>query len=283
MADIKLIKKKSQLVEQLSALKKKGMTIGFVPTMGFLHEGHLSLVRKARKENDVVVVSIFVNPLQFSPNEDYKTYPRDLKRDIKLLRGLCDFLFAPRAQHLCPKDFFTNVNVKMLSDHLCGHSRKGHFIGVSTIVCKLFNIVMPDRAYFGQKDIQQALIIKRMIKDLNYAIAVNVLPIAREKDGLAMSSRNAYLTVTQRRDAVVLFQALRSAQRLVSTGLTDAQRIKILLKDFILRKESARIDYVEIVDKTNLEPIKRLDKDALLALAVYIGKTRLIDNIMLKA
>ncbi|MFH1691462.1 MAG: pantoate--beta-alanine ligase [Candidatus Omnitrophota bacterium] len=276
------MKKESLLVKQLRSVKRKGKTIGFVPTMGYLHEGHLSLVRKAKKENDVVVVSIFVNPLQFAPQEDYKTYPRDLKRDARLLRGLCDFLFVPAAQQLYPRDFCTSVNVKALSDHLCGHSRKGHFIGVTTIVCKLFNIVMPDCAYFGQKDMQQALIIQRMVKDLNYSIVVKVLPIMREKDGLAMSSRNAYLTKAQRQDAVVLFQALRSAQRLVSTGLTDAEKIKTLLRDFVLRNESMRIDYIEIVDKTSLEPVKRLNKDVLLALAVYVGKVRLIDNTILK-
>lgn len=279
---MKLFKKENVLSKELRFLKQKGKTVGFVPTMGFLHEGHLSLIRRAKQENDVVVVSIFVNPIQFGPKEDFKTYPRNLKRDIKLLDGLCDFLFIPAALKMYPEDFSTFVEVQGLGDHLCGGARKGHFKGVATIICKLFNIVMPDRAYFGQKDIQQALIIKRLSKDLNYSVFVKVLPAIREKDGLAMSSRNARLNARERRDAVVLFQALKSAQRLVSSGLTDTEKIKKILADFISHKEFAKVDYIEIVDKVKLEPVKRIQKEALLALAVYIGKVRLIDNIELK-
>ena len=279
---MKLVKKEGMLSKELRLLRQRGKTIGFVPTMGFLHEGHLSLVKKARQENDIVVVSIFVNPVQFAPQEDFKTYPRDLKRDMKLLSGLCDYLFTPRAQQMYRANFSTFVEVERLDDHLCGRARKGHFRGVATVVCKLFNIVMPDCAYFGQKDIQQALIVKRLARDLNYYTAIKILPTVREKDGLAMSSRNTRLRACERSDAVVLFQALKSAQRLVSSGLTDTEKIKKILEDFIGHKESAKIDYVEIVDKASLEPVNRIEKEALLALAVYIGKVRLIDNIELK-
>lgn len=280
---MKIIKSAVFLQKQVFSFRRKGRTIGFVPTMGFLHEGHLSLVRKARKENDIVIVSVFVNPVQFGPNEDFKIYPRNIKKDISLLRPLCDILFMPSGEQMYSKEFSTFVHVKGLSDHLCGCSRKNHFTGVATVVCKLFNIVLPDNAYFGQKDFQQAVIIERMIKDLNFALHLKVLPIVREKDGLAMSSRNAYLSHQERKDAVVLFQALKSAQRLVANNVKDSAKIIKMLQDFISHKESVRIDYIKIVDKTTLESIKRIDREALLALAVYVGNVRLIDNVALKA
>jgi len=250
--------------------------------MGYLHEGHLSLVRQAKKDNDIVVVSIFVNPLQFAPNEDFRHYPRDLKRDAKLLKGFCDILFAPSSDELYRKDFCSSVEVKGTDEALCGLSRKGHFTGVSTVVAKLFNIVLADNAYFGRKDAQQAAVIKKMVSDLDFPVKVHVLPIVREKDGLAMSSRNTYLTIEERRQAVVLFQALRSAERMAAGGIRDSAKIRQALEDFIGHTPSARIDYIEIADARTLAPLARIEKDALLLLAVYIGKTRLIDNTLLK-
>ncbi len=280
---MKIVKKINALRKQLAPLRRKGKRVGFVPTMGFLHKGHLSLIKRARRENDVVVVSIFVNPTQFSPNEDFKKYPRDLKRDIRLLKGLCDILFIPSASQMYDSDFATYVEVKGLSDLCGGRTRKGHFTGVATVVAKLFNIVSPDNAYFGQKDAQQAAIIKKMAADLNFPVSVRVSPIVREEDGLAMSSRNTYLSEEERRDAVVLFQALKSAQRLVkSKGIRDTGRIKAVLCDLISRTEKARIDYIEIADRSTFRPLKSIGTEALLLLAVYVGSTRLIDNIILK-
>ena len=277
-----IIKKSVILQNKIKRLRRKGKTVGFVPTMGFLHEGHLSLVRRAKKENDVVVVSIFVNPIQFGPREDFHKYPRDLKKDAKLLRGFCDFIFIPSAQEMYPKGFCTFVEVRGVSDQLCGRAKKGHFIGVTTVVLKLFNIVLPDHAYFGQKDAQQAIIIKKMVCDLDFPIKVSVLPIVREKDGLAMSSRTVYLSAKERSDAVVLFQALKSAERMAASGVKETARIREALAELMSRVQTARIDYIEIVDKNTLDPLKWIEKDALLLLAVYIGSTRLIDNTVLK-
>lgn len=279
---MKIIKKIDLLRKDLSPLKLKGRTIGFVPTMGALHNGHLSLVKCAKKENDVVVVSIFVNPAQFSPHEDFKKYPRDLKKDAKALSGFCDFIFAPSVDELYPDGFSSFVEIKGLNDRLCGQSRKGHFRGVATVVTKLLNIVMPQRAYFGQKDAQQAVLIKKMTTDLNFPVKISVLPIIREPDGLAMSSRNVYLSAKERMDAVVLFQAIKSAERLAAQGMRDSGKIVKVLTDFISRKSSACIDYVEIVDPDELEPVKAIERKALLLLAVYIGRTRLIDNTVLR-
>ena len=279
---MKIVKKISILQKEVSRLKRGGRRIGLVPTMGYLHEGHLSLVRFASKENDVVVVSIFVNPTQFGPHEDLQKYPRDLKKDLRLLKGFCDIVFTPVPKDMYPRDSCTFVEVRGTSDILCGSTRKGHFIGVTTVVAKLFNIVLPDNAYFGQKDAQQAAIIKKMARDLNFPVKITVLPIVRDKDGLALSSRNSYLSDNERRDAVVLFQALRSAQRLVKQGAKDSVKIKDILADFIGRTPSARIDYIEIVDQDTLESVKAIERQALLLLAVYIGKTRLIDNAVLK-
>ena len=279
---MKIIKKISDLRLILEAARRRGKKIGFVPTMGFLHEGHLSLVRQAKEKNDIVVVSIFVNPIQFGPKEDFHQYPRDLKKDAHLLRNFCDILFIPSVDEMYPKGFSTHVEVQGLSDCLCGRPRTGHFNGVSTVVAKLFNIIGPHRAYFGQKDAQQAIIIKRMTRDLDFPVQIIVEPIVREKDGLAMSSRNVYLSQSERKDAVVLFQALKSAERMVQSGIKNPKKISVVLRDFIARTASARIDYIEIVDKMTLEPLNNIGKEALLLLAIYIGKTRLIDNIVLK-
>ncbi len=259
------------------------MAIGFVPTMGSLHEGHLSLVRRARKDNDVVVVSIFVNPLQFGPGEDFNRYPRNLKKDAKLLNGFCDFIFAPSVSQLYPGGFCSRVEVEGLSGEFCGAKRAGHFKGVTTVLAKFFNIVLPDNAYFGQKDAQQAAIVAKMLSDLNFPFKLHVLPIVREADGLAMSSRNKYLSLEERQEAVVLYQALKAAEGMVRSGTRDTVKIRKALEDFISRTGSARIDYIEIVDAKTFLPLKTVSAEALLLLAVYIGKTRLIDNIFLKA
>ncbi len=280
---MKTVKKITLLRKALAVAKRKGLSIGFVPTMGYLHEGHLSLVRRAKKENDRVVVSIFVNPLQFGPAEDLKKYPRDIRRDAKLLSGFCDFLFVPSSEEMYPSGFCSSVEVKGLSDSLCGLSRKGHFAGVTTVVAKLFNIVLPDAVYFGQKDAQQAAVINKMVSDLGFPVKMNVLPIVREKDGLAISSRNSYLSAGERGDAVVLYQALKSAERMAAAGTRDVAKIRETLTDFIRRVPCSRIDYIEAVDPKTFEPLNRIERDALLLLAVYIGSTRLIDNTILKA
>lgn len=279
---MKIVKKTGELQEYVRRLRRKGKTIGLVPTMGFLHEGHLSLVRQACQQNDIVIVSIFVNPMQFGPHEDFHRYPRNLRRDSRFLQGLCDLLFVPAAKEMYPDDFCSSVEVRGLSDSLCGRTRKGHFVGVTTVVAKLFNATLPDNAYVGQKDAQQAVIIKKMVKDLNFPVTVNVLPVVREKDGLAMSSRNIYLSPKERRKAVVLFQALKSAERMVAGGTKDVAKVREVLRNFIGHAQPARIDYIEIVDKNTLEPLRTIEKEALLLLAVSIGSTRLIDNTLLK-
>ena len=280
---MKLYKRISDLQRDILKLKREGKRIGFVPTMGYLHEGHLSLIRKARGENDIVVISIFVNPTQFGPREDYRRYPRDLKRDLRLAReeGV-DIVFYPSVEEMYPTKYRTYVEVEELSNVLCGKSRPGHFRGVTTVCAKLFNIVLPDVAYFGQKDAQQAIIIKRMVRDLNFPLKIKVLPIVREKDGLALSSRNVYLSSEERKEATVLYRSLKIAEQMVKEGVKDSRKIKRRVRSMISRKETAKIDYVEIVSLEDLEPVTVIDKPALLALAVWFGKARLIDNTILK-
>jgi pantoate--beta-alanine ligase len=264
-------------------IKERGKSIGFVPTMGALHKGHLSLIRRARKDNDFVVVSIFVNPTQFSPQEDFKRYPRPIKKDIAICRKAgVDFVFYPEAGDMYPAGFKTYAAVEDLSSVLCGRSRTGHFRGVTTVVAKLFNIVQPNRAYFGQKDAQQAAIIKRMTEDLNFPIQIKVMPTFREKDGLAMSSRNIYLNQREKKDALVLIQALKLAKALVRRGIKDTKRIISRMRQVIAGKKNIRIDYISIVDLNELKPVKRICGSVLVALAVFIGKTRLIDNAIIK-
>lgn len=264
-------------------LKKKGKTIGFVPTMGALHEGHLGLIRGAQKENDITVVSIFVNPIQFGPTEDFSRYPRPLKQDTAFcLKQKVDLLFYPPANQMYKMGFKTYVEVEELSNVLCGVERKDHFRGVATVVCKLFNIVQPDSAYFGQKDAQQAIIIQRMVKDLNMPIRIRVMPIVRHRNGLALSSRNVYLDEQERQDALCLSEALKHAKNLIKSGERNCQIIIKKLREFIESKKTARIEYVSIVDFNNLKPIERIIDKCLIALAVRIGKTRLIDNIIVK-
>jgi pantoate--beta-alanine ligase len=262
--------------------RKAGRSIGFVPTMGFLHEGHLSLIRAARAENDVVVVSIFVNPAQFGPGEDFQKYPRNLDRDKPMAEQAgTDILFCPSAEDMYPEGFSTYVEETKLSKHLCGLSRPTHFRGVTTVVLKLFNIVLPDIAYFGQKDAQQALIIKRMARDLNLLVKIKVLPIVRENDGLAMSSRNSYLSSEQRKGATVLYKALMEARRLIDSGETRADRIKSKMREIIASVKEAKIDYISIVNQDTLDDIEEMRGNVLIALAVFIGATRLIDNLEL--
>jgi len=269
--------------KSIERAKGKAKRIGFVPTMGALHEGHLSLIRAAEKECDFVVVSIFVNPIQFGPGEDYTKYPRNVKRDGRLLKkeGV-DLIFYPSAASMYTGDFSTYVREESLSKALCGASRPGHFQGVCTVVTKLFNIVEPDIAYFGQKDYQQAQVIKRLVNDLAYPLRVRILPIVRERDGLAMSSRNAYLTSRQRNDAAVLYEALMLCKRMIKQGERFSSRVVACARKLIETRKTARIDYVKVVDARTLQEVKRIQKRVLIALAVYVGKPRLIDNIIVR-
>lgn len=263
-------------------LRRSGKSIGFVPTMGALHPGHLSLVRSARSRNDVVVVSIFVNPLQFGPTEDFSKYPRTLESDSKMLMvEKVDLLFAPSTDEMYPKGAATIVRVEGLSEKLDGHSRPGHFQGVTTVVNKLFEIVRPDLAYFGQKDAAQVAVLKKMVHDLNIDTELIVCPIVREPDGLAMSSRNAYLAPEQRRQALVLHRSLMRVQLMVDRGEFSALKLSDAAKEVIAEEPGARLDYFEIVDPDLLDPLIDVSGGALVAVAAWVGTTRLIDNIML--
>jgi len=254
-----------------------------VPTMGYLHQGHLSLMRVAQKTSDVLVVSVFVNPTQFDPQEDFKKYPRNLRRDKKLLRDLkCDYLFYPQMKDVYTEGYETYVEVGKSTEVLEGAFRPGHFKGVATIVAKLFNIVQPDVAVFGQKDFQQAVVIKTMVKDLNMPVKIVVAPTIREKSGLALSSRNEYLSNVQRKQALALFQSLNLAKRLIKAGERGSKKIEDKMRKLILKQPQARIDYVSINNSETLEPLKKLKGNILISLAVRVGKTRLIDNIRTK-
>jgi len=273
-----------QKLRSLLKLSQKGKTLGFVPTMGALHAGHLSLIQQSIKENQLTVVSIFVNPTQFGPSEDLKKYPRPLKRDLQFCRKLgVDFVFLPAREEMYLKDHATFVEIEGLSNLLCGASRPGHFRGVATVVTKLLNIVQPDLLYLGQKDAQQAIIIARLIKDLNSPVRLKVMPTVRAADGLALSSRNIYLNQAERKDAAVLFQSLRLAELLIKNGAQDTARIIDRMQKLIRQKKSARIDYIKIVDLRTLQPMQRITGDCLIVLAVWFGKARLIDNIFLHA
>ncbi len=258
-------------------------SVGFVPTMGYLHEGHLSLVRQARNENSAVVASIFVNRTQFGPGEDLASYPRDLERDLKLLdEENTDVVFIPPDEEMYPPAFSSWVEVEKVTERLEEASRPGHFRGVATVVAKLFNIVQPTRAYFGQKDAQQAIVIKRMVADLNMDLEIVVVPTVRESDGLAMSSRNTYLNPEERRAATILFKALTLAKELWQRGEKDADKIRRQMASLIRKEPLARIDYVSIADAATLEELEAVDRPALASLAVRIGKARLIDNTLLE-
>jgi len=276
---VKILKSPVALRRELKKFRPASGPVGLVPTMGALHAGHLSLIRKAAAENKVVVVSIFVNPAQFNPAEDLKKYPRPLKKDLALCRKAgVDYIFLPQAKDIYPEGFSTYINVEGFSGLLCGKDRPGHFRAVATVVAKLFNLVQPDAAYFGQKDAQQAIIIKRMASDLNIPVKIRVMPIVRDKDGLALSSRNAYLNAKERVDALALSKALNLARALIQGGARESARIISRMRHLINTKKSARIDYIAIVDPITLRPLKRISGNYLITLAVRIGKTRLIDN-----
>jgi pantoate--beta-alanine ligase len=280
---MKIITQIAEMQKQANVLQSEGKRIGLVPTMGYLHEGHLSLVREVKKHSDVAVMSIFVNPTQFGPREDFEDYPRDFGRDVELAKSAgSDIIFYPDRQDIYPEHYLTYVNVEKIASVLCGKSRPTHFRGVTTIVAKLFNIVKPHVAVFGQKDAQQAIVIKRMAADLNYDIEFIVAPIVRENDGLAMSSRNSYLTPSHRAQAVVLYQSLMEAKRMIDNGERNARIIQDRMKAMIEQQPDAVIDYIEIVDTTNLEPQTKLMGEVLIAVAVQLGKPRLIDNIIIR-
>lgn len=280
---MEIVKTIAEVRAQVKAWKMEGLSVGLVPTMGFLHEGHKSLIERAVKENDRVVVSDFVNPTQFGPTEDLASYPRDLERDAKLCEEAgAALLFNPEVEEMYFEDRTTFVNMDGLTKELCGKSRPIHFQGVCTVVSKLFNIVTPDKAYFGQKDAQQLAVIKRMVRDLNFDIEIVGCPIIREEDGLAKSSRNTYLSVEERKAAVILSQALNLGKEMIEQGETDATKVKNAICEKINTEPLAKIDYVEIVDFNSIEPVETIESSILTAIAVYIGKTRLIDNFIIE-
>lgn len=276
---MKIAETVKEVREQVHAWKKEGLSVGLVPTMGYLHEGHKSLIDKAVEQNDRVVVSVFVNPIQFGPSEDLASYPRDLARDA----GLCedagaDLVFHPADEEMYFTDFCTYVDMDDLTKGLCGKTRPTHFRGVCTVVSKLFHIVAPDRAYFGQKDAQQLAVIRRMVRDLNFELEIVGCPIVREADGLAKSSRNTYLSKDERKAAVILHKGLIAGEELLKSGEREAAKIVGTIKEVIESEPLAKIDYVELVDWNTLKPVDTVQGEVLGAVAVYIGKTRLIDN-----
>ena len=278
---MQVLQSRKALKTLIASLKQKNKTIGFVPTMGFLHEGHLSLARQSKRENNFTVASIFVNPLQFGPKEDFKKYPRDQKRDEKLLKSAgVDAVFAPSAKEFYPVDFQSSVSLSRLSRPLCGYSRPSHFTGVATVVMKLLNLTAPDRLYLGQKDFQQCRVLEQMIEDMDMSVNVRRMPIVRERDGLAMSSRNIFLSKAERGEAVILSRSLSRAKDFIESGEKDATKIKKQIVSMLSQAPHARIDYAEIADARTLENVVKLKKggQVVVALAVYFSKTRLIDN-----
>lgn len=278
---MKIVGTVKEVREQVKEWKQQGLSVGFVPTMGYLHEGHKSLMDAARKGNDKVVVSIFVNPMQFGPTEDLATYPRDLDHDAALCESAgVDLIFHPEAEEMYEKDFCSFVDMTGLTEGLCGKTRPIHFRGVCTVVNKLFNIVTPDHAYFGQKDGQQLAVIKRMVRDLNMDIEIVGCPIVREEDGLAKSSRNTYLSSEERKAALILSKTVALGKELAKTE-KDANKVVEAMKKNIETEPLAKIDYVEAVDALSMAPVEKLEGTCMLAMAVYIGKTRLIDNTLI--
>ena len=277
-----VFEKNDEIKNFVSELKKRGHTLGFVPTMGYLHEGHLALVRSAKRTCQAVIVSIFVNPTQFGPQDDFERYPRDFERDLRLLEeeGV-DAVFVPTVVEVYPKGYVTYVTLKGLTDCLCGRSRPGHFDGVATVVTKLFNMVRPDKAFFGQKDGQQVLVIRKMVEDLNMEPEIVTVPTVREPDGLAMSSRNFYLSREERKAAPVLYKGLMTAQAAFAKGEKKPERLCKIVGDILAAEPLARVDYVEVRSIPNLDPVEIIDRPVLLAAAVYFAKTRLIDNVVL--
>jgi pantoate--beta-alanine ligase len=279
---MKVINNIKEMQSTAEDLRRKGKTIGFVPTMGFLHDGHLSLIEEAKKDSDVTIVSIYVNPTQFGPKEDFEKYPRDFEHDEQLCENAgVDIVFYPDNKQMYLDNHFTYVITEQLSNKLCGNSRPGHFRGVTTIVAKLFNIVKPHIAVFGQKDAQQCIIIQRMVEDLNYDINITIAPIKRESDGLAMSSRNKYLSPQHRKDAAIINSSLSKANEIINNGEKQSQVIMQSIKNNLQTIQDLRIDYVSIVNMLNLEPNETITNNTLIAVAVNLGSTRLIDNIII--
>jgi pantoate--beta-alanine ligase len=280
---MEIVNKIDELFVTRDGIRSRGGRLGLVPTMGALHEGHLSLIRAAKAKSDVVASSIFVNPTQFGPNEDFSRYPRDLEKDLALLeRDGVDLVFVPSVEEMYPQQSVTWVTVEGLSERLCGKSRPGHFRGVATVVAKLFNIVEPDLAFFGQKDAAQVAIIRRMVRDLNMPVAIEACPIVREPDGLALSSRNANLSPEQRQDALVLFRSLLRVRELFADGERNPAILIKAAKNVLSGSSAVRLDYFEIVDPDELTPLALINQPALVAVAAFVGNTRLIDNIVLE-
>ncbi len=281
---MRVIRFASSIQQRIRKAKSAGKTVGFVPTMGALHDGHRSLLRRCRRENDLVVLSVFVNPKQFGPRENFAKYPRRERDDKKLAKKeKVDIMFIPSAKEMYPQGYLTYVEVEQMTRVLCGKSRPGHFRGVTTVVGKLLNIVMPDVLYLGQKDAQQAAVVTRMVQDLNFSVTVKICPTVREADGLAMSSRNQYLSVSQRKEAAVLYRSLKEARHSVISGNHSVAATIGKICSRIRRESSGRIDYVECVDADIFTPLRKIQGKTIIALAVWFGKTRLIDNIIVQA
>lgn len=279
---MRVISSAAEMTALSREIHRSGKSVGFVPTMGALHQGHLSLARTARSQSDVVVVSIFVNPKQFGPQEDFSKYPRTFEQDSALLQAeKVDYIFSPSVEEMYPQDATSWVKVEEISDRLDGRSRPGHFHGVTTVVSKLFNIIQPDLAFFGQKDAAQVAIIRKMVRDLNFDVRIVVCPIVREQDGLAMSSRNAYLSPEQRKQAIILYRSLMRVQTLADQGESNAEKLIAAGKQVIAEEPAARLDYFEIVNPDTLESVSNISRGALVAVAAHVGTTRLIDNILL--
>ena len=281
---MKVVKTIKEVREIVSSWRRDGLTVGLVPTMGYLHEGHQSLISKSVSENDRTVVSVFVNPIQFGPNEDLEAYPRDLKRDMEAVEAVGgDLIFNPEPAEMYPSHFTSFIDTTETTELLCGAVRPVHFRGVCTVVGKLFNIVTPDRAYFGQKDAQQLATIRRFVRDLNFPIEIVPCPIVREADGLAKSSRNTYLSPAERKAALILSKSLALGKKAVDEGERDASKVVSIITESLQTEPLARIDYVEVVDFENIQRVETISGETLVAIAVYIGKTRLIDNFIVNA
>ncbi|MBC7253562.1 MAG: pantoate--beta-alanine ligase [Actinobacteria bacterium] len=281
---MRIVNAPREMTRMVMERREAGQSVGLVPTMGFFHEGHVSLMRAAREENDFVVVSLFVNPIQFGPREDFREYPRDLDRDVEIAaRAGVDCIFHPRVEDMYPRPYLTYVEVEGVTEGLCGARRPGHFRGVATVVAKLFHIIPAHRAYFGLKDAQQVRVIQKMVEDLNFDIRIVVCPTVREEDGLAMSSRNVYLRPEERRAATVLYRSLRRAEEMVREGRRETREVLAAVREMLESEPLVEPEYVEAVDWEGLRPVERLEGKVLIALAARVGKARLIDNVLLEA